>query len=137
VHRGNGLYEPWTVTVSPDDRHVYVVAVMGSRMAILTRNANGSLTSAGCIGASTSDGNVNVCTAYSALAGVNSIAFSPGTGAHAYASAQTSNAVAILSRNDTTALSPRWPAPRGASARAAAVGPAWTEWLSSARATSQ
>lgn len=89
------------VAVSKDGRHVYV-ASNGSRVAIFSRAADGTLTPAGCI----ADAGVGGCAATAEGLGVAQfVAVSPD-GEHVYVTGSGDGAIAVLDRDaDTGALS--------------------------------
>jgi DNA-binding beta-propeller fold protein YncE len=97
------LENPISVTVSPDDRNVYVAAAAGDAILVFRRNATtGALyqptTPAGCV---SEDGTGGSCTDGKALDAPLSVVVSPDS-RHVYAASAFSDAVAIFRRNSTT-----------------------------------
>lgn len=104
---GRALKAPDVVVVSPDGDNVYVGDFFGDSVASFARaSGSGALTqlegSGGCIAASTAEG----CTAGVELGSIEGLAVSQGGGT-LYAAAATSNAIDILNRDSTGALSQR------------------------------
>src|SRR5205807_4073445 len=87
----------------PDGVHVYVASELSDAVAAFARNSPpGALTqlsgTAGCV---SETGTSGACADGNALDGAGGIAVSPD-GTTVYATAATSDAVAVLSRNPTT-----------------------------------
>jgi DNA-binding beta-propeller fold protein YncE len=108
---GKAMSSAYGVTVSPDDKYVYVVSRSLGSVSILQRNLDtGVLTPTTCLRGSATDGDGAACTITSMLGSANSIAFSPD-GANAYVasgdpSGYPSGAVVAFSRNSAGALTP-------------------------------
>ena len=87
----DGLGGAYSVTVSPDGKHVYVGGIDDDAVAVFTRNStSGALTFA----TASKDG-------VDGLDGVTSVRVSPD-GKHVYASSEIDDAVAVFTRNSTT-----------------------------------
>ena len=100
---GVALDLAFSVTVSPDGKHVYVASIVSGAVAVFSRNkATGALTqllgTAGCL---SEDGTGGACTDGKALVGARSVAVSPD-GRHVYVASGVSHAVAVFSRNKGT-----------------------------------
>ena len=95
---GNGLDGAESVTVSPDGAYVYVGAVFSNAVATFSRDpATGTLTQLSGFDGCISNGGAFGCRAGSAMSGANAVTVAPG-GAHAYASAENSDAVVAFAR---------------------------------------
>jgi DNA-binding beta-propeller fold protein YncE len=104
-----------SVTLSPDQRHVYVagggtLSAGTNGVAAFSRDpGTGALAPAGCVTANGGDGRVGsegLCRRGDALVGATDVAISPD-GANAYVTAEVSGAVAWLARDAATGrLSP-------------------------------
>ncbi len=113
--RAGGLDEARSVTLSPDDRFVYVasggsLAGGSNGVVVLARDAQtGALTKAGCVTANGGDGRVGTeqaCARGDALLGAADIAIGPD-GRTAYVASEVSGGLAWLTRDPATgALTP-------------------------------
>ncbi|MDA0185615.1 lactonase family protein [Solirubrobacter phytolaccae] len=110
--RAGGLMDARSVVVSPDQRHVYVVAsggaVTGSNgVAVFARDAaSGVLSARACVTATGGDGRVGsdgLCGRADALRDARALAFSPD-GRFVYVVAAGSNAVSWFSRDVETGV---------------------------------
>lgn len=108
--RAGGLFDARAVYVSPDQKHVYVVAsggaVTGSNgVSVFARDAgSGVLTATSCVTATGGDGRIGsdgLCARADALRDARALAFSPD-GAWVYVVAASSNAISWFSRDTTT-----------------------------------
>ena len=94
-----GLGEAGGVAVSPDSQSVYVAGYRSSGLAVLRREADGSLISQGCVGnpdAGTGLGPVG-CTPALGLGGAGAVAVSPD-GQNVYVAGYDSDGLAVLKR---------------------------------------
>ncbi len=108
---GHGLLNAAAVTVSPDQKNVYVASSMspegGGSNAVLTftrDTATGALKQAGCISDDGGDGRPGsdgLCTDGDVLAGANAIAISPD-GLHVYVAAAAQSGIAVFDRDPET-----------------------------------
>jgi DNA-binding beta-propeller fold protein YncE len=99
---GRGLGGPDVITVSPDNKSVYVGSFPGNAIAVFNRDAStGALTqpagSVGCIAASAGNG----CATGLALEGLEGMAISPDSRS-VYVGAATSEGLAVLTRDAST-----------------------------------
>ena len=99
---GRALEGPDVITVSPDGKNVYVGSFFGNAVAVFDRNqTSGALSqpadATGCI----TDGATSGCTTGLALAAPEGMAIS-GDGASVYVASAASNAVVVLTRDDST-----------------------------------
>jgi 6-phosphogluconolactonase (cycloisomerase 2 family) len=108
--RAGGLQDAQGVTLSPDQRFVYVVSGgtldegTNGVVAFARDPATGALRPVGCTTANGGDGRVGsegLCARGDALVGAIDLAFSPD-GAHAYVASEGSAGVAWLTRNAVT-----------------------------------
>jgi DNA-binding beta-propeller fold protein YncE len=109
---GMALLGAYGVTLSPDDKQVYVVSRSLGSVAILSRNTTtGALAKVSCRRGVATDGDGEACTVTAMLGGATSLAVSPD-GKNAYVAAGQpsgygSGAVAVFSRDLTSgALTP-------------------------------
>lgn len=110
---GHGLVNAAAVTVSPDQRNVYVASSTadgGGSNAVLTfarDTTTGALTQTGCVSDDGGDGRPGsdgLCTDGDVLAGADAIAISPD-GANVYVAAAAQSGIAVFTRDaDTGAL---------------------------------
>ena len=100
---GVGLDDPYTLTVSPDGRHVYAVSSSSHAVAVLDRDlTTGALTQRTGLGACiTHEDEDPDCTPGRALAGPEAVAVSPD-GRTVYVAAGYADAVAVFDRDTTT-----------------------------------
>jgi DNA-binding beta-propeller fold protein YncE len=96
-----GIDNPQHLVVSPDGRDVYAASALSGSLSTFARNADGSLTPAGCV--SQLGG---ACAQGIGLAGATGVAVSPD-GGDVYVASSISNAVTTFHRDVTTgALTP-------------------------------
>jgi DNA-binding beta-propeller fold protein YncE len=101
---GKAMMNASGVTVSPDDKHVYVMSKQQGTVSIMSRNTtSGALTPVVCLRGSATDAEGEACTVTSALPGASSMAFSP-TGGHAYVASRDGSAVAAFTRDAGTGV---------------------------------
>jgi len=113
--RARGLLSAYSVTVSPDDKHVYVASAgsdgVGSNAVVAFSRSgdSGALTTVGCVSDSGGDGRTGTdgfCANGDALLGANDVEVSPD-GRHVYVAAGVSNGISWLARDTATgALTP-------------------------------
>ena len=109
--RTRGLLGAYAVTVSPDDRHVYVASASGEGgagsngvVAFSRAGDTGALTSLGCVTDTGGDGRPGTdgfCVNGDALLGASALAVSPD-GRNVYVASDGSNGVAWLTRDAAT-----------------------------------
>ncbi len=103
---GAGLSGAYTLTVSPDGWHVYVVSATSDAVAVFSRNpTTGALTqlsgTAGCV---SETGTGGLCIDGNGLLGALAVALSPD-GQNVYVASVNSNAVTVFSRDNPAAPS--------------------------------
>jgi DNA-binding beta-propeller fold protein YncE len=122
---GAALRKPTSVAVSPDGANVYVAAMSGSAVVVLSRGTGGALRQVGCV----AEIPIPDCAGGTALTGADVVAVSPD-GANVYVGAFIGNAVAVFARDPSTgALSPAGCIAEAISGCAPAVGLAGPEGL--------
>ncbi|MBI3059231.1 MAG: beta-propeller fold lactonase family protein, partial [Deltaproteobacteria bacterium] len=102
---GKALDGAEAVAVSPDGKHVYVASTQSDAVAVFSRDkATGVLTQLagtdGCVSETGTGGN---CAGGKALDGADAVAVSPD-GKHVYVASNTSDAVAVFSRDKATGV---------------------------------
>jgi len=101
--KGRALGGASDVVVSPDGEHVYAASMASDAVAVFSRDpSTGALTQLiGRSGCSSETGSRGSCTDANALDRARSVAISPD-GSSVYVAAETSDAVAVFSRNAMT-----------------------------------
>ena len=110
---GRALYEPRSVTISPDGKHVYVASGNNDAMAVLQRDRiTGALTQrSGLEGCISADGN-GTCTRVRAVDFPSSVAVTKD-GKHVYVASYYGHAVAVLQRDPTSGALTQRDGPEG------------------------
>ena len=102
---GRALDGPRSVTVSPDNTHVYVASIVSDAVAVFSRNTLSGVIgqNAGTAGCVSESGHSGTCVDGRVLNGARAVVVSPD-GTQVFVAAYDASSVAILRRSGTNAL---------------------------------